>query len=107
MSSEGASGGAKEGGSEFVVFFNAIIVLSVYYKIYYCKMDTRDYTSAIFFHIGDNKVIFHIAPRIACIFRVVSVDQILVTVLLLTLVILWVFREPGFMAGWAHYFPNG
>ncbi|KAI0215883.1 Solute carrier family 13 member 2 [Lamellibrachia satsuma] len=37
----------------------------------------------------------------------ISVDQILVTVLLVTLVTLWVFREPGFMAGWAHYFPKG
>ncbi|KAI0215882.1 Solute carrier family 13 member 2 [Lamellibrachia satsuma] len=45
-------------------------------------------------------------PHIPCVFRVVSVDQILVTVLLVTLVTLWVFREPGFMAGWAHYFPK-
>ncbi|KAK2158809.1 hypothetical protein NP493_1769g00005 [Ridgeia piscesae] len=37
----------------------------------------------------------------------VSVDQILVSMLLLTLVAFWVFREPGFMSGWADLFPTG
>ncbi len=34
-------------------------------------------------------------------------DEIMVTVLFCTLVVLWFFREPGFMPGWAGGFPDG